>query len=767
MSRTALLFPLLALIVCPPVRAAQKESAPMARRSLPGTQPLRLQGDLTMRMVAGIRDHMLARTQAAVAGREKLWSRDLSSHEAYAKSVEPNRESLRRCIGAVDERVKSPTMQLLATLQAPATVGEGKGYTIAAVRWPALDGVDGEGLLLAPQTKPRAFVLALPDADHTPEMLAGLAPGLPPEAQFARRLAENGCTVLVPVLIDRGHQWSGNPRIKRATKQSHREWVYRMAYEMGRHIIGYEVQKVIAAVDWSRSAQPAAAVGVLGYGEGGLLALHAAALDPRIGAACVSGYFQEREDLYTEPIYRNVWNLLREFGDAGVASLIAPRRLIIEASQGPEMGKQGSTPGILTSPPFASTKREFERVAAIYRKLKAADRITLVGDGTGHPGSDAALAAFLKGMGITTPLKPSGTPPKRVRRLPDPRQRAKRQLDQLVAHTQKLMQSSGTVRDAYWRKVSKKSVAAYETSIAPYREAFWTELIGEFPPPSVPPNPRTRLAYDEPAWRGYEVVLDVWPGLYAYGILCVPKDMKPGERRPVVVCQHGLEGRPQRLLDRTDDGPYHYYAATIADRGFVVFVPQAPYIGGDGFRAIQRLANPLKCSLFSVIIRQHEAITDWLAALPFVDPARIGFYGLSYGGKAAMRVPAMVQRYCLSICSGDFNEWVWKNVTIDWANSYMFTGEYEMYEFGLGHTFNYAEMAALIAPRPFMVERGHRDGVGLDEWVAFEYAKVRRLYADLKIADRTEIEYFDGPHEIHGVGTLRFLHKHLKWPAPR
>ena len=63
----------------------------------------------------------------------------------------------------------------------------------------------------------------------------------------------------------------------------------------------------------------------------------------------------------------------------------------------------------------------------------------------------------------------------------------------------------------------------------------------------------------------------------------------------------------------------------------------------------------------------------------------------------------------------------------------MFTGEYEMSEFDLGNTFNYAEMAALIAPRPFMVERGHDDGVGIDEWVAYEYAKVRRLYARLKL----------------------------------
>ena len=74
-------------------------------------------------------------------------------------------------------------------------------------------------------------------------------------------------------------------------------------------------------------------------------------------------------------------------------------------------------------------------------------------------------------------------------------------------------------------------------------------------------------------------------------------------------------------------------------------------------------------------------------------------------------------------------------------------------------------MADLIAPRPFMVERGHDDGVGIDEMVAYEYAKVRYLYANkLKIADRTEIEFFAGGHEIHGKGTFAFLKTHLGWP---
>ncbi len=147
-----------------------------------------------------------------------------------------------------------------------------------------------------------------------------------------------------------------------------------------------------------------------------------------------------------------------------------------------------------------------------------------------------------------------------------------------------------------------------------------------------------------------------------------------------------------------------------------------------------------------------------------MDADRIAFYGLSYGGKTAMRIPAIEPRYCLSICSGDFNDCVAKNASVDYSCSFMFTQEYEMPEFDLGHTFNYAEMAALIAPRPFMVERGHDDGVALDEVVDYEYAKVRRLYSKLKIADRTEIEFFDGGHEIHAEGTFRFLKNHLKWP---
>jgi hypothetical protein len=253
--------------------------------------------------------------------------------------------------------------------------------------------------------------------------------------------------------------------------------------------------------------------------------------------------------------------------------------------------------------------------------------------------------------------------------------------------------------------------------------------------------------------------------VFAYGILLVPKGIKPGERRPVVVCQHGLEGRPTDVADPHKFNPsYNQYACRLAERGFITYAPQNPYIFTDRFRTLQRKANPLGKTLYSIIVPQHQQLVDWLATRDDVDPERIAFYGLSYGGKTAMRVPALVERYCLSICSADFNEWIWKNASTRSPYSYVVTGEYEIFEFDLGNTYNYAEMAGLICPRPFMVERGHHDGVAPDTQVSYEYAKIRQLYAALKIPERTTIEYFDGPHTIHGVGTFEFLHKHLRWP---
>jgi cephalosporin-C deacetylase-like acetyl esterase len=723
-----------------------------AAEQLPDTKPLPEQGDLAAKMVEGIDKYLMREIAASVDQRNK--------------SKAPNRDHLKKIIGVVDQRAPVIDLEYVSSTKTPALVAETDAYKVFAVRWPVLPGVDGEGLLLEPKGKALACAVAIPDADWTPEMLVGLAPGVPAEAQTARILAENGCRVLVPVLIDRKDDWSGNPALERMTNQPHREFIYRMAYEMGRHVIGYEVQKVFAAVDWFCRDKDHPPVSVVGCGEGGMIALYSGALDDRIQETIVGGYFGPRESCWEEPIYRNVWNELREFGDAGIARLILPRRLTVVMDPCVEIagpppdrsGRAGAAPGRITAPSDrAAVRRELDAAGTGHAELVAA---------AGPAGEREAVMGFLSRIRGDFKPRTDQPAPKDLRKDFDPAPRQHRQFDQLVQFTQKLLRDSERRRqETFWSKLNTSSLEKYEASCKPFREQLDEEVIGKLPKPTEAMNPRTRLLYDEPKYRAYEVMLDIYPDVYAYGILALPKDLKPGEKRPVVVCQHGLEGRPTDVICPNKNSQYyHSFGSRLAELGYIVYAPQNPYIGHDKFRVLQRKANPLGLSLFSFIVRQHRTTLDWLSTLPNVDAKRIAFYGLSYGGKTAMRVPALETRYCLSICSGDFNEWVAKNASVDFAGSYMFSMEYEMPEWNLGHTFNYAEMAALIAPRPFMVERGHNDGVGIDEMVAYEYAKVRRLYSRLKIPERTEIEYFDGPHEIHGVGTFAFLKKQLKWP---
>jgi dienelactone hydrolase len=539
------------------------------------------------------------------------------------------------------------------------------------------------------------------------------------------------------------------------------------------------VQKVLAGVDWytAEAGKKDTKIGVIGYGEGGMLALYSGALDPRIDATCVSGHFGPREKLWDQPLDRNIFGLLEQFGDAEVASLIVPRSLVIDSTPGPKVSlpSQGGGPASFTWPETAAIKSEIERLNSIASQVplpeggKASKRMSASEERFENYCETRVLLSFLMSLvGKTATVTTSDVPAELKQgkaSLPDVTARHQRQFDEINEDTQKLLTESPYVRAAFMKKLyDSKNVDEYNRNAEESREFFAKEVIGRIEQPLLEANPKSRKTYESDKWVGYEVMLDVFPDVYAYGVLLVPKDLKDGEKRPVVVCQHGLEGRPTDVI-QGDNPAYHDFAAKLAERGFITFAPQNIYIGKDLFRTLQRKANPLGKTLFSIMVPQHQQICNWLSSLPMVDKDRIAFYGLSYGGKSAMRIPPLVKNYCLSICSADFNEWVSKNASTRLPFSYVWTGEYEIFEFDLGSTFNYAEMAALIAPRPFMVERGHTDGVSQDEWVAFEYAKVFNLYSHrLKLADRCEMEVFDGPHTINGKGTYDFLHKHLAWP---
>ena len=742
---------------------------------LPDTEPLTWEGDLADRMMDGLHTFVERKIASAIDARGLLWQRDASSPETYERSIAPNRQRFRKIIGLVDPRVPVH-LERIAEDDKPAMIAERPNGRVYRVRWTVLDGVTAEGLLIEPIQAPVAHVIVLPDAGQTPEDLV-----LNPFQRFVWDLVSARVQVLIPVLIDRTDRWSGNDKVA-FTNQPHREWIWRQAYHMGRHIIGFEVQKVLAAADWieARHGQ-SAKVAVAGYGEGGLIALYSAAVDTRLKGCLVSGYFDARLRPWEEPIYRHVWALTREFGDAELGAMVAPRSLIVEYSTSPrvdgpppvQQGRRGgAAAGRIATPTFDSVKGEFQRINQLipggFQERTLLSNPTKPNQPVEPLGSQAA-AQILKSLGVTGSLTPSVASPGRpADHKPDAAERQHRQVVELERFVQRLVRESDHTRAKYFpieNMSQPRSAEAFVEATDKYRDYFRDEVLGSFEDRLQPANPQTRKIYDREKWVGYEVVLDVFPDVFAWGVLMLPKDLQPGEQRPVVVCQHGRNGVPKTVIEGNEKA-YHDYAAKLAERGFIVFAPHNPYRGEDKYRFLSRKANSVKGSLFSFIHAQHQQILNWLSSLPQVDRTRIAFYGLSYGGETAVRIPPLLDRYCLSICSADFNDWARKIASTDAKYSFMFTVEWEMPYFDMGSTFNYAEMVALLAPRPFMVERGHGDGVAPDEWVAYEYAKVRRLYDTLRIGDRTEIEFFDGLHEINGKGTFEFLEKHLRFPGP-
>ena len=390
-----------------------------------------------------------------------------------------------------------------------------------------------------------------------------------------------------------------------------------------------------------------------------------------------------------------------------------------------------------------------------------------------------ALADFATRLGFKLIGTSDGVAADRRRRF-DAAARHERTVGEIERHVQRLVHEAEQVRDRGFlftvlpeltalRWSTEKTrptlpAAKFIEGARPYRERFRRDGVGVFDAPYLPLNPRSRKVGESERWTAWDVVLDVWPDVFAWGVLVVPKDLAAGERRPVVVVQHGRNGLPRETIDRQASF-YNDFGAALANRGFIVFAPHNLYRGEDRYRWLSRKANNVRATLFSFILGQHERILDWLGSLPFVDAERIAFYGLSYGGETAVRIPPLLEKYALSICSGDFNQWTRKVAATDEAWGFMRTIEWEMPYWNWGQVFDYAELAYLMVPRPFMVERGHLDLVGRDQWVAHEYAKVQFLYAQLGLADRTDIEYFQGGHSINGQGTFEFLHKHLRWPT--
>lgn len=117
--------------------------------------------------------------------------------------------------------------------------------------------------------------------------------------------------------------------------------------------------------------------------------------------------------------------------------------------------------------------------------------------------------------------------------------------------------------------------------------------------------------------------------------LYLPSDLKPGEPRPALVYAHG---GVFRQLTRGYPASFaytllHEINLGLLELGFVVM--SVEYRGSMGFGLEHDQANWMACGVADTadcaLAAQH------LASLPYVDPERIGIWGLSWGGTMALQ----------------------------------------------------------------------------------------------------------------------------------
>ncbi len=294
-------------------------------------------------------------------------------------------------------------------------------------------------------------------------------------------------------------------------------------------------------------------------------------------------------------------------------------------------------------------------------------------------------------------------------------------------------------------------------------------VVGEPLPRAEDPNVRTRRVEVDAPYALYEVLMESLPEVNVAGYLMIPTGKGPF---PAVICQHGLGGRPESLVGLGGSWIYYQLGRVLAEKGCVVFVPFMNWgWGGVPYRdQLAKHAYALGLASFAPEVAQLHAIVDFLVSRSEVRSDRIAFYGLSYGGHAAVWLCSQEPRLAAVVCAGHFNDWQRKLTSTEIASpmtvprSYICVEEgLDMFNFNVLNLLGHPELATAQAPRPFLVENGLMDAVSPKAWVEASFQRVQQVYTWLGAPQAAALTHFPGPHRVWAEESLLFLREHLQY----
>lgn len=211
---------------------------------------------------------------------------------------------------------------------------------------------------------------------------------------------------------------------------------------------------------------------------------------------------------------------------------------------------------------------------------------------------------------------------------------------------------------------------------------------------------------------------------------------------PAVVCIHGHGGNRMTPFDPARK-EYKLFGEALARKGYVVIstdVGQHEVYEPGRTLLGERLWDLMRC-------------IDYLETLPEVDARRIGCAGLSLGGEMAMWLGAMDPRVAATVSCG------FLTVMDQMEHNHCMCWKFD----GLRELVDFADIYALIAPRPLQCQNGRQEPetqftVALAEKAL---ADLRLIYRDLNAEAKVALHVHDGGHEIDLAALSAFFDAQL------
>lgn len=309
--------------------------------------------------------------------------------------------------------------------------------------------------------------------------------------------------------------------------------------------------------------------------------------------------------------------------------------------------------------------------------------------------------------------------------------------------------------------VADRDVVAWRERV----RARLAELLGPLPT-RVPLDVEVTEVVDAGDHLRYRVVYDVEPAMAVPALLLVPTARIGGPPGTAVVAVHGHDATKDTICGATasQGAPY---ALDLVRGGHVVLAPDLRCFGerqdpqwAPGLHKYDCDWNLVAATMAGIVpLTQNlwdlQRSVDLLSGHPLVNPGRIAACGLSYGATLSLLLAATDERVAAAVVSGYLSSWrAAHSVPWNMCGSQVLPGQ-------LGR-IEHVDVAALVAPRPLLVESGTEDILFPVDAARDTVAGLRRVYSAVGASpDRVVHDVFEGDHRWHGALVERFLDEAL------